>query len=97
KIKTLLKIRRIKIKYKNIVDHSKNVSDNTHDKMDVEVLNQPVVVNIDRIRKKQILVNLCNNAKDAQGTDAAIHISLTKDKETVQIDVKDEGVGIIEA
>src|SRR5699024_11020027 len=52
---------------KNIVDQWQTVPDNTHVKMDVEVLNQPVVVNIDRIRIEQILVNLWNNAKDAQG------------------------------
>src|SRR5699024_2679170 len=82
---------------KNLADKWKTVPENAHVNMNIEVLNHPVVVNIDRIRMEQILINLWNNAKDAQETDAAIHILLTKDKETVQIDVKDEGVGIAEA
>lgn len=82
---------------KNIADQWKTVPENTHVKMNIEVLNQPVVVNIDRIRIEQILVNLWNNAKDAQETDATIHILLTKDKQMVYIDVIDEGGGITEA
>lgn len=79
---------------KNTAEQWRIVPENTNVKMDIKVLNEPVVVNIDRVRIEQILVNLWNNAKDAQEIDAAIYIELSKAINTVQIDVKDDGVGI---
>lgn len=68
--------------------------ENRHVEMDVHVLNMPLVVKIDSIRIEQILVNLWNNAKDAQSENANIQIDLSLTDEVILIDVTDNGAGI---
>lgn len=71
--------------------------ENEHVQLVVNVLQEDLMVMMDHIRIEQILVNLCNNAKDAQEKAAKIEISLTSSDAMVYIDVKDAGSGIVEA
>lgn len=68
--------------------------ENKHVQMNIQVLNEPIVVKIDRIRIEQILVNLWNNAKDAQSERASIKVEIHRKNHVIQIDIKDKGTGI---
>lgn len=66
------------------------------EQLSIEVITPPkeIVANVDPIRMEQIIINLLNNARDAQVGKARMIIQLREVKEVILIDVTDRGTGI---
>ena len=62
----------------------------------VNELQEDVELQIDHIRIEQIIVNLLNNARDAQQQDGNISLIMRESDKIIHIDVADEGNGIPE-
>ncbi|RSL33664.1 sensor histidine kinase [Salibacterium salarium] len=61
------------------------------------LLEEDLEAEVDAMRMQQVLVNLLNNAKQALKGDGTIDVSLyKKDKDTIGIDIADNGPGIVE-
>jgi two-component system, OmpR family, phosphate regulon sensor histidine kinase PhoR len=54
-----------------------------------------VLLNADKIRLEQVLINLINNAIKFTGPGGSITVSAEKDNDTVKFSVKDTGIGIL--
>lgn len=78
------------------VQQWKMIQENNRITVEMSLLVEDVEVLVDDIRIEQIIVNLLNNARDAQSDDGKIIISLQKTTENIYIDVIDEGTGIPE-
>ncbi len=78
------------------VQQWKMIQENNRITVEMSLLVEDVEVLVDDIRIEQIIVNLLNNARDAQSDDGKIIISLQKTAENIYIDVIDEGTGIPE-
>jgi len=73
------------------------MKENEHVQVNLSLLKDDVEVMVDPIRIEQIIVNLCNNAKDAQNDEAVISVVLQEENEHILMDVIDQGTGIPEA
>ncbi|PKR76759.1 two-component sensor histidine kinase [Halalkalibacillus sediminis] len=60
------------------------------------LLGQPTDVRVDDMRVQQILTNLLTNAKQAIKGEGKISLNLTEEKETIEVQVTDNGQGIPE-
>ncbi|MGB3467219.1 MAG: ATP-binding protein, partial [Cyclobacteriaceae bacterium] len=67
---------------------------NIHHRLVLDLTEEKIILNIDRDRIEQVLVNLVNNAAKYSSEGNEIHVGLKKKAEQVIVSVKDFGVGI---
>lgn len=63
-------------------------------RLDLVVPQQPMVVNMDRSRFRQVVINLLKNAAEASGPDGRIEVSLRLTDQSVELSVRDHGDGV---
>jgi len=62
----------------------------------LEITGEPVVVNMDRDKIVQVLINLIRNAFEAMAEPGEVHIDLSQDGNQALISITDTGIGIPE-
>ena len=65
-----------------------------HRRFDVELGEEPVIVEADASRLRQVLTNLLDNASKSSPVDAPVTVALTPGPQSVTVSVHDRGAGI---
>lgn len=79
---------------KNAIEEVKPFIDNQQIKL-IEK-DKSIIVNVDIIRIEQVMVNLLTNALKYSPNDSEITVTVSKEKDSAKVEVKDEGIGISE-
>ncbi len=63
-------------------------------KIEINNIQKEVIVKADRVKISQVIYNLVANAISFLGNDRTVYINITKIKEKIRIEIKDNGKGI---
>lgn len=79
---------------KNAIEEVKPFIDNQQIRL-IEK-DKSIIVNVDIIRIEQVMVNLLTNALKYSPNDSEITVTVSKEKDSAKVEVKDQGIGISE-
>ena len=65
-----------------------------HKKVQVDFLGEPQMINADKDKISQIIVNLLSNALKYTGNGGKVNIIVQGNKDNIQLNIKDSGIGI---
>jgi CheY-like chemotaxis protein len=78
----------------NAVESSKPLIDSGKHTLTISVPDEPINLDVDPVRLAQVISNILNNAAKYTPNGGAISLTARHEHDTVQIEVKDNGVGI---